>query len=346
MISQSSLQTANPFAHLPSHRMHYPIEGVVVRVHFPLDPTNRSQKEIEYDVVPSSGLLRGVGRLCNVPLAVGLHGIDADQEIVLKPAGLVIPFGTLDLSTHGPCVDTDGDRVVVQFLNGAASNPIITHILSHAARGRNDGNMVPRYAGKLELLTPGPAGGSGYVFGSGQPGSTAAALQPVIGDRQVHHSVNGTHLALDRNGDILIDMKPHPDDSKGLTTGHVAKKLVVQNEGQDLLRLEKGTDGSIKLTIGNAAVHGSIQVVVADGNQSAAIAEPLQNLYQQLLTKLNAFDAHTHSVPSVAVATAGTATAQTGTTSPGTTGGPAPTIAAPAFDSAIVSAKVKYPSNA
>jgi hypothetical protein len=342
MVSQSAVDLANPFNRgAPAYGLHFAVEGVVVGVHFPQDSTNISKTEMEYDVELSATLLRGYGRLSNVPSAVGIHGIDADQEYILKPAALVIPSGVLDLNAHGPCQDTDGDRVIVQFLNGQFNNPVITNLLSSSQRGRDDGGMNPRYAGQLEILTQGPAGGEGYQFGSGAAGSTAVDLAPVIGDRQMHHLINGTHFSLDRNGDVFVDFKPYP--SKGLQPGSVTKKLVIQNEGQDMLRLEKTSDGHIKLTLGEN-FHATIAIQIADGNASVAIAEPLQSLYQALITKLTAFDAHTHTI-SAAVAGTATGGVVTGTAT-GVTGAPTPTVSAAAWDSSINSSKLKIPSNA
>ena len=345
MITQTSLSVANPFGRLPSHRLHFPVEGIVVWVHFPEDESSVSRQEIEYDIELSGQLMRTMGRLRNVPLALGAHGIDADQEIVLKPAQLVIPSGVLNLQTHGSCEDTDGDRVLVQFVHGSMHRPVITHVLSHPSRGRNDSGMTPRYAGKLELLTPGPRGGKGYAFGDGSAGCTAVDLKPVAGDRQVHHAINGTHMALDRNGDLFVDFKAHPDDAKGQCAGNVTKKLVVQNEGHDLLRLERLADGTVKLTLGTAATHNKIQVVVADGDASVALAEPLQGLYNQLRSKLNAFDSHTHSFTGTLAGTGVAPGSPLAGTATGTTGAPAPTVGAPAWDGAINSVKIKVPSN-
>lgn len=323
MTRQSHLQTANPYRFHPAYRMHFPIEGTVVAVHFPQDPTNKSKTQIEYDVEPGVAA-RGIGRIKNAPLAFGLHGIDADQEYLLKPAAMVIPSGSMDLNTHGPCTDTDGDRVVVQFLNGSASNPVITGILSHAQRGRQDDTLPPRYAHKLELLTPGPVGGAGYTFGSGSAGSTAADLAPVVGDRMVHQAINGTHLALDRNGDLFIDFKAHPDDSKSLPAGAVAKKLVIQNEGQDLFVLEKASDGSMKLHLGQAFTQLLVQV--GDGSASVALAEPLMSLYNNLVTQLGSYTSHTHA------------------TGMGPSGPALIPVNPPAWDTTIASQKVKVPS--
>jgi hypothetical protein len=166
---------------------------------------------------------------------------------------------------------------------------VITHILTHAARSNYSGLPAP-YKGKLEILQPGPAGDAGYEFGDGSTGSTRVELAARIGDRQHHYSLNGTHLAVDNNGDVFVNFKAHPNDNKNLKAGSVYKKLVIQNEGQDFLRIENTSDG-LKVFLGEALAD-SILVQIADGAKSAAIAEYLETMWGSLKSWL---ELHTHS---------------------------------------------------
>lgn len=321
---QSSVFLANPYSRGDSYRIHYPIEGTVIRVHFPEDPTNIAKREILYDVEPAVG---GAGTLERVPLALGLRGIVDDEDILLQPARLVVPgtgSGQFDVNTHGPASDTDGDRVVVQFINGSFNRPIITHILSHRQRGLDVSNP-PKYTGKLERLTVGPAGETGYVFGDGSPGSSEAFLIPQPGERFRHAKMNGTHLAVDSNGDVFVNFKEHPDPDKSIPAGDVAKKFVVQVEGKDLLRVEREAGGNVKVTLGETFA-ATILAQIGDGAVSVAIAEAIQTWWDTAGTGVKAiFDAHIHP---------------TGVGPSGVTA-----TALPAYDTAITSDKVKIPDN-
>lgn len=336
---QANLANAAARMTSPANRIHYPMEGTVVAVHFPQDATNRSKNWVEYDVMPT---MDGVGIIKNAGLALGVHGIVDDEDMILKPAALIVAQGGGEYSaaSKGSGQDSDGDRVLVQFINGYATNPIITHVLTHGERNREDA-LVSQYTGKLEILTPGPAAGAGYAFNTPAAGATGVDLAPANGTRWRHHKINGTHLALDANGDLFVNFAAHPDDARELAEGAVKKKLLIQNEGTDLLRIEK-TDSGIEVVFNEAITEdlvfkvgsdllellrtgGDWTAKVGDGAVKVAIADHLETFYNALKTKLDAFDAHIHS------------------TGMGPSGPPSPTITADAWDSSIASTKVTIP---
>lgn len=296
--------------------MHYPIEGVVIGVHFPSDNTNLSKREIEYDVRP---VIVTMGRINNVPLAMGLHGIVDDEDTLLRPAALVIPSGSFSANESNPS-ETDGDRVLVQFVNGSPFQPVITHVLSHNFRGVVGSSQHANYRDKSEVLID----KTSYEFGDGSGGSTTADTAGTTKDRVKHSKINGTHLAVDANGDVFINFKEHPNADRGISAGSVTKKLVIQNEGVDFLRLEKVGD-DLNLFIGESLA-ANILVQIADGAKSVVIGEALKS-YLDTSVK-NWTTAHTHP------------------DAMGGTGTPVQAGTYPTFDdSAILSDKVKIPDN-
>lgn len=300
---QTGLSLAYTRIQNPANRLHFPIEGTVIHVHFPQDESSLSKNWIEYDVVPT---VAGLGVFRNVPLALGVQGLLDAEEVLLKPAALIVASTSeaYTEATYGAAQDTDGDRVLVQFINGSFVSPVITHVLTHGQRTRSD-KIQSKYDGKLEVLTPGPAGDAGYTFGAGGAGATAVDLAAAVGTRFRHNKINGTHLALDANGDVFVNFNPHPDDKRELATGAVKKKLVIQNEGTDLLRLER-TDAGFEVVLleGQAGedlvfqvgedttlevkrTGGDWTMKVGDGAKHVAIVEALQTLWGNLKNTLD-----------------------------------------------------------
>ncbi len=283
---QTSLVKANLFAYSPTHRIHFPVEGIVVVTHFPGDTSNETRRQIEYNVfIPSWGDI-----IPNVPLAVGLSSILDEDETRLVPAGQIVTLseGKYAINLYGGTKENDGDQVLVHFINGSGDQPIITNILPHSQRGNIQAKNA-KYDGKLELLSDGATGDTGYEFGDGTAGKTAADLGLSPMDRTRHTAINGTHLALDRNGDLFVNFKAHPNDDKNLPAGDVKKKLVIQNEGVDFLRVE--WDGSNVHFVIAENFASEILTQVGDGAVSVAIAETLEVLWGDLNTWL---DAHVH----------------------------------------------------
>jgi len=341
---QSSLENSNPFANDPSRRIHFPVAGVVVNIHYPKDSDNLSKRMIEYDVAP---IMPGLGLIRNAPLAVGVNGMCDDDDIVLVPADNRIPQEDANASVaQAPGFDTDGDQVLVQFVNGSFVSPVITHILPHSQRGRED--VPQRYdSNTMEIITPGPKGSTvGYTLGSGSFGSTAADLKPTSGARFRHARMNGTHLAVDANGDIFVDFEPHPVKNRNLPAFDVKKKIVIKNEQSDIFRIERTSGGytvailegmsggdDLSFTIGEdpslllQRVGGDWKLVIGDGAVSVAIADTLETFYNALKGKLDAADLHTHVAPAGG----------------GTTSGPTPKIDANDWDPNINSSKILIP---
>lgn len=338
-VVQACFNMSNIYDRSPSYRINFPMEGTITKVHFPNDESNKSGRYIEYDVY---FLMSDSGAVFNVPLASSLSGIIDAQETILRPASTYVPKADgFESNKVGGAFNTDGDRVLVQFINGSPHNPVITHVLPHGQWGRQDGESMPkRYEEKVDAaeytrklsplsLKEGVSYGAdakeafGKDDGNGEsaPDLTAGSL-----NRHVLARVNGTYWTVDTNGDIFIDFRPHSNDDKGLEKEKVKKKLVIQNEGRDLLRIHKDADDTIELvlaekytdadgthskvtfkiadlveivrdgttwtaTFGDAAFQENFLATFADGAVKVAIADHLKDLWGRLVTYI---ESHTH----------------------------------------------------
>lgn len=247
----------------PAFRLHFPIEGTVVAVHFPEDDTNRSKRFVEYDVEP---LIPDFGTIRNAPYVGDFSSLLDNEETLLRPAEnyLTGKDDAVESDKVAGAVNTDGDRVLVQFINGTYYNPIITQVLPHGFLSQND-FLPARLKDKSEILAPGPQGSDGYQFGDGSDDHTAADLKAAPGTRWRHMVFNGTHVAIDANGDVLVNFKAHPDDDRGLQEGSVKKRIVIQNEGADFMRFEKDDDGiNMRLVTRNISLLNSNDVYVEE----------------------------------------------------------------------------------
>ena len=313
---QSSVAYANLAEYHPAQKIFGPVEGNVIAIHWPHEVENRSKREIEYDIQP---LTSGMGIIRNAPLALGLAGYaTAGINIQLTPASTCIPLSNFNIDTHGVAADTDGDRVLVQFLNGSFQSPIITAVLTHRQIIETS-NVPTQYKNGVEVLAPFKEGDPGYQFGAGGAGKTQADLTALKGARSLHWQIGGTHFAVDNNGDVFVNCKAHPDTNvKNRAAGDVQKKLVIQNEGQDLLRIEMKSGGNLEVFLGGnntsiisiGKIGGTLAIikdkVIALGKDSPGDAAAVASLVKQEIQKgidwvnntlIGLYAAHTHSSP-------------------------------------------------
>lgn len=118
----------------PEHGIH---AGMVVEFYDTLDPLNKSSrdgtsfgKEVTYDVIITGGEYDGAV-FYNVPMAKQFYGTNNYHEITLKSSihPLLLDEGNEFNFIGVP--QRNGDRVLIQFLSGNMSAPIITGILTH-----------------------------------------------------------------------------------------------------------------------------------------------------------------------------------------------------------------------
>jgi hypothetical protein len=106
-------------------------EGVVVARYACDDEGNRSKKFTEYDVkeLRTGQVFRGVRRLSES------GGVDSGDDIPLRPAQKSAEQGTLNNGTfdplESPLLSSDGDHVVLAFLQGSQDSAVITGVVPH-----------------------------------------------------------------------------------------------------------------------------------------------------------------------------------------------------------------------
>lgn len=128
---------------LTGQQPHYSIidlrEAVVVSRRFVDEPGNRSHSYVEYDCRDLHSMEPYVAcRRLNL-----IAGLDDGEDHVLRPASGLLPGAIGNVSETTPAINTDGDRVLVGFINGSRSRCVIlgvlTHVYSRYGAERSDG---------------------------------------------------------------------------------------------------------------------------------------------------------------------------------------------------------------
>ena len=119
---------------LVGQRAHYSIqdmrEMVIVARYYVDDPDNRSKRFVEYTCrdLHTSELYPGCRQLSQV------SGVEDGDDNVLKPTTALVPGATGTLNKeHTPAKDVDGDQVLVGFISGSRSRPVIVGVFRHSA---------------------------------------------------------------------------------------------------------------------------------------------------------------------------------------------------------------------
>lgn len=122
---------------LTGRRAHYSImdmrEMVVVARFFTDDPDNRSKRFIEYTCrdLHTSELYPGCRQLSQ------MSGVEDGDDNVLRPASSLLPGATgvtgALVGEQTPASDVDGDQVLVGFISGSRSRPVIIGVFRHSA---------------------------------------------------------------------------------------------------------------------------------------------------------------------------------------------------------------------
>lgn len=102
-------------------------EMVVIDRKFVDEDGNRSRSYVEYTCrdLQTMTALPGCRRV-NI-----MGGIVNGDEYVLRPATVLRVGGTQKISKQTPAINTDGDRVLVGFIEGSQSRPVILGVLTH-----------------------------------------------------------------------------------------------------------------------------------------------------------------------------------------------------------------------
>lgn len=121
-MQEHSLTGTYPQFSILGHR-----EMVVIGRRYKEDKFNRSHTQVEYTVrdLRTGDVFPGA-RVINT-LSGALNG----EDVVLHPAGQIRKNTTGNLGFQTPAVSTDGDRVLVAFLEGSRSQPVIIGVFRH-----------------------------------------------------------------------------------------------------------------------------------------------------------------------------------------------------------------------
>lgn len=125
------LKKATSFREAPEMNLFFPIEGVVIEAIPPTDERNNTKRGWEYTVAPK---LEGIPYLEHVPAAMGFgyYG-DGNEEVLQAAKRTADPAnnGAVGKETQVSYEETDGDRVLVHFIQGVWTKPIIVARLGH-----------------------------------------------------------------------------------------------------------------------------------------------------------------------------------------------------------------------
>lgn len=121
-VTEHALTGRYPQFSIIGHR-----EMVVIGRRYKKDKFNRSKTQVEYIVrdIKTGDTFPGARRVD--ALGGALNG----EDNVLHPAGKIRKNTTGDIGFQTPAVSTDGDRVLVTFLEGSRSQPVIVGVFRH-----------------------------------------------------------------------------------------------------------------------------------------------------------------------------------------------------------------------
>lgn len=170
-----------------NYRCNYLLEGMVVGIHYPGDKDARRKNEISYDVQPTSIMLPKIRYAVRVDVAAGID--DGDDNILRVATDNVQKGVSVNLTgevsgvVYTPRQDLDGDRVLVGFVNGSWTRPVIVGVLPHFKNRR------------------GLKDATGKDF-------------PKKNDLYRRWSHRGTEVVTDSQGNIKVVFAKVPDDKK------------------------------------------------------------------------------------------------------------------------------------
>lgn len=287
-----------------------PAQGVVLATKTYEEETDgRVATSVYCDVLilsEGSPMRRQVVENCMVlqPIGAGIH----DGAIRKPRASRNAPVDEAPLSPD----DLDGDHVLIEWIDGSRSSPVVTGSLPHPAQdaGKTGSEAIGRRRRLVESDgNPALERHLGAFWGMGSDGNF------VIDLTRAYSEATGT----DERGrePRLAGDDPALSDEVLPEDGSAGKAEIRLRNGSTLI-IE--IDGANNLTLGLSGSDAFL--VLGDGQRSVAIAEELQALWGALKT---AFDTHTHI--------SGSSGNPTGT----------PASGAPSWDSTINSPHMKLP---
>lgn len=282
---QNALQNTTSFADSPLHHLTFPIEAVVTRVIYPDEADSVRKRGMEYNL---STTFEGIPHLENVEIAQGFGFYGDGEEVVLQAATKPSDKkskGTLGDESTLPYEETNGDRVLVAFIQATWTMPIIIARLAHQSNPMRSKTPEEKVVDKFKAKK----------FGGTKTGRTAV--------------VNGTKVDLDDKGNLALTFGKHLTDS---ATGVKKKVTIFKDDCTTPVLTISNTGTTWKIDFGGDGTAAGQKLVLGDALQTF------------LTTQATRYGAHTHSYNEYQKDAKFTApsTSSPGTNSPANTGTP------------------------
>lgn len=177
-------------------------EMVIVARYYIDDPRNRSKRYVEYDVrdIFTSEVYPGARQLSP------MGGVDDGDDNVLSPSASLLPGQTGPTGKLGveqyPAIITDGDQVLVGFIEGSRARPVIFGVFHHSASqygatsAQGERRLTVHKKTSIEIKADGT-----YVITSA--GGASITMDP---DGEVAVvAKSGSTITMDNFGDVVIN---------------------------------------------------------------------------------------------------------------------------------------------
>lgn len=244
---------------------------------------------------------RMVQRIPNALVAQDRSGMHSSRIWKPRAARLDVTGGALDLDKASNPANLDGDHVLLGFLDDNLNQPVVLRSLPHPSADQGNAEKDVGQRTRLKL---------------------------VDGDPDLFRH-KGVFYGITTEGNFLVDTTGAYGADGYLPDGSEPESAGDGAAGNYWLNLPQGSTLTIQVadgaTLNVADKDGNATMTLGDGAQPVALHGPLKALWDQLVAKINAADAHTHVTPA------------------GGSGPPTPPIVAPQWDPTIESQALKVP---
>ncbi len=311
--------------------------GQIIKANFPKQEEGTNPAFITYDVMVNDKMSGGHGNSIFYDcLPSQMFGSAADYleyslRSNVKPGTSDDEMAQEDILTSGKTIGQDevkklmGATVLVVCPSGSSSNAIIIGFLPSGRLDQNekykpqkeeDGKFLKfnfngisvdiNNDGELFLQRKGPTDSAGALTGADDS------------EKSENEKAANSFVKINKAGEILISTTAK-EDAQEASSDDIDNLILIDKKGNITIKIDGGEGLTLKDKDGDTTFK------LGDGAKTVAIAEELKNMYDELKSKLDAFDKHIH--PS----------------GMGPTGTPNPTVGAPSWNDAINSKRMTLP---